>query len=135
MKHIFTEDDEEVEDTGVLSDGESVRVPLLMIDSARRAQIIRDASSGSGVGYRRGFQFAGPCIIDDAATLAARDKAARSYEARKERLANAWRDRKEVKDPKPEPRPAPRSLTDAPTAAAAYRAKCERLSNAWRNKR
>jgi hypothetical protein len=140
MKHILTEDDDEEEEARVIRSGESVRVPLLLMDSARRAQIIREASSGNaGVGYRRGFQFAGPCIIDDAKTIAARDAATAAYEARKERLTNAWRDRKQHQNHQPPaaaappaplaPPEAPRSLADARALAdEAYRRKVERLS-------
>jgi hypothetical protein len=128
---------------GIASDGGSTRVPMMFADAGRAAQMLRDGAYGASAGFVRGFQFGGPIVVDDAATIAARDAAATAYEARKQRLTNAWRDRKQHQNQQPPaaaapPAPlalaaSPRSLTDARAlAAAAYEAKCERLRNAWR---
>jgi hypothetical protein len=145
MKHILTEDDEEEENAGLVRDGERMRVPMMFADAVRNAQMLRDGAYGASTGFVRGYQFGGPIVVDDAKTVAARDAATAAYEARKQRLTNAWRDRKQHQDQQPPaaavlppplaPPAPPRSLADARAlAAAAYEAKCERLRNAWRKR-
>jgi hypothetical protein len=113
-----------------LEDGETLRVPHTFMDAA--ARVTRDALTlkygwrdhQPQGGFRRGYAF-----VDTTPPRELQDAAARAYEERRDRLANAWRknDKDATDDDALLPTQDARAVADQ-----AYRDKCERLQNAWR---
>lgn len=119
-----TDDD----DDDLIPDGHAIHVPLLFSDHSldgidrSRTTVVRDAPAPASVGHRPGF------LVRDDDSARAADQA---YDAKRQRLSDAWRT--SSSDDKPQRPAAPATLADAQrTAHAAYAAKRKRLSEGWR---
>ena len=113
----------------VAADGERFRFTMQMMDAAGFRAAFADGSPDHTSPHRPGYRFAD---TDDAARLAAND----AYEERRERMANAWRNKGQQHDANSDaPPPRTASLDELRAQAdAAYREKCQRLRNGWRNR-
>jgi hypothetical protein len=123
-------------DDEIVHDGESVRVPVLLMDDVQRAVATKGLrlhdGAGNPAGQQRGYVFGG--------NAEQRQRAADAYDERTRRLQNAWRspaaaaERNEAQLEawrRPGARPGLRQdgAMDRATAHAAY---VQRIQNAWR---
>ena len=124
------------EDDDVVADGESVRVPVVLMDAVQRA-VATDGlrlhdGTGNPAGHKRGYVFGG--------NAEQRQRVAEAYDERTARIQNAWREppaRAERNERQLEtwrqPGARPGLRQDAATdRAAAYAAYVQRIQNAWR---
>jgi hypothetical protein len=115
----------------LLADGERLNVPLTFMDANTRA--VHDALASKTqprYGFRRGYAFADALRASHDAC----EDAASAYDARSERLQNAWRKDHQQDGGHASQRAS--TLDELRTAAEdAYRGRSERLANAWRTNR
>jgi hypothetical protein len=118
----------EIDEEGVLNDGESIRVPLMLTDSTARP------THANSIQILDRFGSVRREIVPDPA----QQRVEAAYDAYEKRLTEAWRHpedkaRKLIDAAhgkvKAKPTPAPTTATDVETARLAYIA---RLTNAWR---
>jgi hypothetical protein len=126
----FNRDGREVPNEGPLADGDYIRVPMSMMDSAH-AQHLEDKTlpidDTSLVRHSRGFIGATP-VVD---TTEFSNAAEASYAERKQRLSQAWL----YQQPKPAAPPLAKKdeATTTPATESLLQARDERLTEAWRN--
>jgi hypothetical protein len=115
----------------VARDREQISFPMTAMDQAAFAfnPTFSDGSPDFTSPFKPGYRF---LDVNDAARLAA-DAA---YEARSERMQNAWRTKGDVKaDTRDAAPPRTRTLDELRAAsAAAYEARSKRMAGAWKNR-
>jgi hypothetical protein len=117
----------------VARDREHIHFPVTVMDAMQALGFRRTFSDGSPdftSPFKPGYRFAD---TNDEARIAAD----RAYEARRERMENAWRTKGDVKaeDNRDTAPPCTRTLDELREAAeASYAEKCRRLQSAWRNR-
>jgi hypothetical protein len=124
------------DDDDVVQDGESIRVPVYLMDATQRAVATEGLrlhdGLGNPAGHKRGYVFGG--------NAEQRQRAADAYDERTTRLQEAWRspagaaERNEAQLEawrRPGARPG-LSQDAAADRAAAHAAYVQRIQNAWR---
>ena len=132
MQHAF--DDDDFDENGVLKDGRSVRVPMLLMDAVQRQALEalhrEYGDAGSGVNLYDGSH--GPGFLPPAPDEL-RARAAEAWARRGARLHDAWRGPRPAADQHEQPTPRSTDPVDARARAdAAWQRRGERLRNAWR---
>jgi hypothetical protein len=116
----------------VARDREQIHFPVTAMDAMRGSfhPTFSDGSHDHTSPFKPGFRFAD---VGDAARLAADE----AYEARRERMENAWRTKRDVKaeDNRDGTPPHTQSLDELRAAAdQAWEERNRRMSSAWRNR-
>jgi hypothetical protein len=127
------DDDEPFDERGILKDGRSVRLPMMLRDSNisqhSLAMQLHDGRGGT-VGHRPGYVFSTDAFLSDA-----KQRAYAAYEreqAEAYKHAQGWRGRLDASGELPGTQDG-QSICDA--REAAYRLADEELCNAWRGPR